>query len=93
MQDWSDCARTVITRRDQLIRLGIGKRRPRKSDVQPPPNVTPVVATPVPPPVASDTASTNPALVGVAQTLALPPKSNGATPGSNGASVNGGSHA
>jgi hypothetical protein len=38
IQDWSDCARAVITRRDQLIRLGIGKRHAR------------VAATPVPPP-------------------------------------------
>ncbi|HEY1959247.1 MAG TPA: hypothetical protein VGH28_26715, partial [Polyangiaceae bacterium] len=29
VQDWSDCARAVITRRDQLLRLGIGKRRAR----------------------------------------------------------------
>ncbi len=27
VQDWTDCARTVITRRDQLIRLGSGKGR------------------------------------------------------------------
>lgn len=30
VRDWSDCARTVITRRDWLIRLGIGRRRPRR---------------------------------------------------------------
>ncbi|HEY2365143.1 MAG TPA: hypothetical protein VGH87_02115 [Polyangiaceae bacterium] len=30
LKDWSDCARTVITRRDWLIRLGIGRRRPMK---------------------------------------------------------------
>lgn len=29
--DWSDTARAVIKRRDQLIRLGIGKRRSKKS--------------------------------------------------------------
>jgi len=50
VQDWSDCARTVITRRDQLIRLGIGKRRPRKSDAQPTPQ--PPVAPPVAPVLA-----------------------------------------
>jgi hypothetical protein len=27
LQDWSSSARTVITRRDELIRLGLGKRR------------------------------------------------------------------
>ena len=38
--------------------------------------------------------STNPVLVQSARAvLALPPKSNGATPGSNGASVSGGGHA
>jgi hypothetical protein len=31
LRDWSDCARTVITRRDWLIRLGIGRRRPKRS--------------------------------------------------------------
>ncbi len=30
LRDWSDCARTVITRRDWLIRLGIGRRRPKR---------------------------------------------------------------
>ncbi len=29
LRDWSDCARTVIVRRDWLIRLGIGRRRPK----------------------------------------------------------------
>ena len=49
---WSDMARTVITRRDQLIRLGIAKRRPRKgSSVVVDPPVT-VPTTPAPPPVA-----------------------------------------
>jgi hypothetical protein len=31
VRDWSDCARTVITRRDWLIRLGIGRRRRRRT--------------------------------------------------------------
>ena len=43
VQDWTDCARTVITRRDQLIRLGIGKRRSRKQDVAPSPTPSPVI--------------------------------------------------
>ena len=37
VQDWSECARTVITRRDQLIRLGIGKRRARSANATPTP--------------------------------------------------------
>jgi hypothetical protein len=28
LQDWSKTARTVLTRRDELLRLGLGKRRP-----------------------------------------------------------------
>jgi hypothetical protein len=43
---WGEMARTVITRRDQLIRLGIAKRRAPKGK----PPVVP--ATPAPPPVA-----------------------------------------
>ncbi|HEY1959999.1 MAG TPA: hypothetical protein VGH28_30530 [Polyangiaceae bacterium] len=91
VQDWTDCARTVITRRDQLIRLGIGKRRSRKADAQPTPQPQPapqppVVATPVVPPppvVPPDAASTDPAMLQMARApLALPPKSNGVTPGS-----------
>ena len=31
LRDWSDCARTVITRRDWLSRLGIGRRRPKRA--------------------------------------------------------------
>ena len=90
IQDWSECARGVITNRSHLIKMGIGKRRSRKQDAQPDPT-PPVVATPVAPP---DAASTNPVLVQSARAvLALPPKSNGATPGSAGASVNGGEHA
>ncbi|HEX4516235.1 MAG TPA: hypothetical protein VH054_21960 [Polyangiaceae bacterium] len=84
VQDWSDCARTVITRRDQRIRLGIGKRRSRKSDVAtptPPPVPAPITVTPVP--SGSDTSSTDPSLMLMARApLALPPKPNGATPGS-----------
>ncbi len=83
VQDWSDCARTVITRRDQLIRLGIGKRRARKADAvaPPPPPVTPVIVTPAP--TGSDVSSQDPALIQMARPmLALPPKPNGATPGS-----------
>ena len=90
VQDWTDCARTVITRRDQLIRLGIGKRRQRKQDVAPNPTpapIIPVVATPVPP---SDTSSTDPNLVQMARPALLLPKTNGATPGASGTAVNGG---
>ncbi len=89
VQDWSDCARTVITRRDQLIRLGIGKRRSRKSDqVQPPAPVIipPVVATP------SDVASTDPGLIQMSRPIALLPKANGVTPGSVAVSADGGDH-
>jgi hypothetical protein len=46
IQDWSDCARAVITRRDQLIRLGIGKRHARVAATpapQPAPAPAPVV--------------------------------------------------
>ena len=101
VQDWTDCARTVITRRDQLIRLGIGKRRPRKQDVAPAPEPTPspapIVVTPSIPsvpasPSASDVSSTDPALVQMARPALLPPKSNGATPGSVSVSATGGDH-
>ncbi len=44
--DWHDCARAVITRRDLLIRLGIGKRRSHKQATTPTP---PVAATPAQP--------------------------------------------
>jgi hypothetical protein len=47
-QDWADTARTVIKRRDQLIRLGLGKRRSRKVVDE----ETPVV-TPAPPPAVA----------------------------------------
>lgn len=87
IQDWSECARGVITNRSHLIKMGIGKRRSRKSDAQPDP-------TPAPPVAPSDAMSPSPVLVQPARAiLALPPKSNGATPGSNGANVNGGDHA
>ena len=88
VQDWSDCARTVISRRDQLIRLGIGKRRSRKQDAQPTPAPEPqppivaVPVVPVQPSVPPDAISTDPALVQMARPpLALPPKPNGVTPG------------
>ena len=91
VQDWTDCARTVITRRDQLIRLGIGKRRSRKTDAQPaaPPPPAPIVATPVVPP---DAASTDPALLQMARPVLalLPAKTNGVTPGSVVVAANGG---
>ena len=46
---WGDVARTVVTRRDHQIRLGIAKRRsPRKAA---PPGPIPVVV--VPPPAAA----------------------------------------
>jgi nucleoside-diphosphate-sugar epimerase len=37
LSDWSECARGVITRRDQLLRLGIGKRAAKKRASTPPP--------------------------------------------------------
>ena len=100
VQDWTDCARTVITRRDQLIRLGIGKRRSRKADapvVTPAP--APIAVTPVAPsapavpalPPASD-APTDPTLIQLARPALLPPKSNGATPGSVSVAADGGEH-
>ena len=46
IQDWTDCARTVITRRDHLLRLGIGKRR--APTPRPPAVVVTAVATPAP---------------------------------------------
>jgi len=41
VQDWSDCARNVISNRSHLIKLGIGKRRSRKV-ADPTPQPTPV---------------------------------------------------
>jgi hypothetical protein len=63
---WSDMARTVITRRDQLIRLGIAKRRTHKAKgvvgVTPPapPVVTPA---PAPSPTPAPAPAPAPALV------------------------------
>ena len=42
LTDWSECARTVIQRRDQLLRLGIGKRQKSKGP-------TPLPAVPISP--------------------------------------------
>jgi hypothetical protein len=93
VQDWSECARGVISNRTQLIKMGIGKRRSRKSDAQPAPAPIPIVVTPVASVSPNDSASTIPALVQAARVvLALPPKPNGATPGSSGTNVNGGDH-
>ena len=52
---WSEMARTVVTRRDQLIKLGIAKRRARKAAavVTPPVVVPPVVTPPVVAPVVT----------------------------------------
>ncbi len=91
VQDWSDCARTVVTRRDQLIRLGIGKRRARKGAGPPPPVVAPIVAPPAPPPEGGDVSSSDPSLVQMARApLALPAKPNGLTAGAMAVSAVGG---
>ncbi len=37
LTDWSECARTIIQRRDQLLRLGIGRRQKRKLATPPGP--------------------------------------------------------
>lgn len=53
---WSEVARTVVTRRDQMIRLGIAKRRaPKAKAVMPPPPVVvpPPVVMPVAPPAST----------------------------------------
>lgn len=52
--DWTDTARAVIKRRDQLIRLGIGKRRSKKTAPAPavPPAPGGSIAQPAPPVVA-----------------------------------------
>jgi len=50
---WSEMARTVVTRRDHMIRLGIAKRRAPKAKAvvtPPPPVVTPPVVMPPAPP-------------------------------------------
>jgi hypothetical protein len=80
VQDWTDSARSVITRRDHLIRLGIGKRRSRA--VAPVVDPTPLPS-PTPPPVVAQMATR--------AIAALPPKSNGLTPGA--ISADGGAHA
>ncbi|HEY1954417.1 MAG TPA: hypothetical protein VGH28_02375 [Polyangiaceae bacterium] len=72
VQDWSDSARAVITRRDHLIRLGIGKRRSRAATVAPQP-----APAPVPEPVVTPAA---PQLMS-APIAALPAKSNGMSNG------------
>ena len=51
--DWSDTARAVIKRRDQLIRLGIGKRRAKKGPPVAAPTVPATPAGPVVAPVAT----------------------------------------
>ena len=65
---WSEMARTVITRRDQMIKLGIAKRRSHKAKgavVTPPaPPVTtapPVVAAPITPAAPASPVATPPA--------------------------------
>ncbi len=35
LQDWSDTARAVVTRRDERIRLGLARRRTRRTDATP----------------------------------------------------------
>jgi hypothetical protein len=34
--DWSETARTVLTRRDHLIRVGLAHRKPRATPAPPP---------------------------------------------------------
>lgn len=47
---WSEMARTVIKRRDQMIQLGIAKRRPKtKAAIVPPVITSPVVTAPTTP--------------------------------------------
>ena len=82
VQDWSDCARSVITRRDQLLRLGIGKRRAREAAATPQPEPTPVPAPVVVPQIE------------MTPVAALPPvKPNGVSNGVIAFPVNGGAHA
>jgi hypothetical protein len=80
VQDWSDSARAVITRRDHLIRLGLGKRRAR---VTAPINPTPAPS-PTPPVVAQLTTRA---------IAALPPKPNGVIAGATILPADGGTHA
>ncbi len=79
VQDWTDSARAVITRRDQLIRLGIGKRRARSG--------APVVD---PTPVPSEVVAVSQIATPIA---ALPPKSNGMSNGALALLANGSAHA
>jgi hypothetical protein len=53
VQDWSECARVAIKRRDQLIRLGIGKRKSRTPKAPPVAVAPAATATPAPAPVAN----------------------------------------
>lgn len=48
-EDWAETARTVITKREHKIRLGLAKRRARKSDAGSQPPVTATVVPPTPP--------------------------------------------
>ncbi|HEY8077283.1 MAG TPA: hypothetical protein VIF62_24320, partial [Labilithrix sp.] len=50
LQEWSETARTVLTKRDQLIRLGLAKRRRKPSED---------TVTPAAPPVATGPAAAN----------------------------------
>ncbi len=82
VQDWSDCARSVITRRDQLLRLGIGKRRARDTIVTPQPTPTPAPAT------------TSLPQIEMTPIAALPPaKANGMSNGAIAIASSGGAHA
>ncbi len=52
---WSDIARTVIVRRDQLIRLGLAKRRPAQSESASKKARTPVMTPPAAPALPTPT--------------------------------------
>jgi len=79
VQDWTESARAVITRRDHLIRLGIGKRRVRAA-------TAPVDPTPAPSPALPQQLATR-------AIAALPPKPNGAIAGAMVLPTDGGTHA
>lgn len=66
LQDWSDTARAVITRRDHLIRLGIAKRRARRTG-----------QTPAAPPVAPAAPAGNAGPAGPAASRSLADDENG----------------
>ncbi len=94
VQDWSDCARAVITRRDQLLRLGIGKRKARGSSAAAkarPAAPAPVVA---PAPEVKPAAPAGPSLIEMGGPIAaLPPAQlNGKSNGVVALPVNGGAH-